>query len=76
MIIKSKKKNFLDEIKDLNCKLNNFKNRINRITFDYDQLLNDYYYLQSEKIFQIKMPDNYEENEEEIVDNINLQEVK
>ena len=46
----------LNEIKELNCQLNNYKIKLNNISLNYDQLLNDFHYIKKEKIFQMSDP--------------------
>ena len=41
---------YLNEIKELNCQLNNYKIKLNNLSFNYDQLLNDFHYINKEKI--------------------------
>ena len=47
---------YLNEIKELNCQLNNYKIKLNNLTLNYDQLLNDFHYSKKEKIFQMSEP--------------------
>ena len=39
----------LNEIKELNCQLNNYKIKLNNLSLNYDQLLNDFHYIQKIK---------------------------
>ena len=41
---------YLNEIKELNCQLNNYKIKLNNLSLNYDQLLNDFHYINNEKI--------------------------
>ena len=41
---------YLNEIKELNCQLNNYKIKLNNLKFNYEQLLNDFQYVQKDKI--------------------------
>ena len=41
---------YLNEIKELNCQLNNYKIKLNNLSLNYDQLLNDFHYINKEKI--------------------------
>ena len=41
---------YLNEIKELNCQLNNYKIKLNNLNLNYDQLLNDFHYINKEKI--------------------------
>jgi len=46
-LVNDNKKNelkYLDEIKELNCQLNNYKLQLNKLKLDYDQLSNDFNY--------------------------------
>ena len=66
---------YLNEIKELNCQLNNYKIKLNNLTLNYDQLLNEFHFIKKEKIFQMSQPvytipgkntnekNNYEKNE-------------
>ena len=41
---------YLNEIKELNCQLNNYKIKLNNLKFNYEQLLSDFQYVQKDKI--------------------------
>ena len=41
---------YLNEIKELNCQLNNYKIKLNNLKFNHEQLLNDFQYVQKDKI--------------------------
>ena len=47
---KIKQQKYLNEIKELNCQLNNYKIKLNNLSLNYDQLLNDFHYINKEKI--------------------------
>ena len=60
---------YLNEIKELNCQLNNYKIKLNHLNLDYDQLLNDFHFAKKEKIFRMSepvysMPDEKQNNKE------------
>ena len=44
---------YLNEIKELNCQLNNYKIKLNNLNLNYEQLLNDFHYIQNDKIYKI-----------------------
>lgn len=71
-VIKDK---YLNEIRELNCQLNNYKLKLDKINLEYDQLLSDYHFLKKQQIFQVPTPsprlrNNIQENEGK-VDNDN-----
>ena len=41
---------YLNEIKELNCQLNNYKIKLNDVNLNYEQLLNDFHFIQNDKI--------------------------
>ena len=41
---------YLNEIKELNCQLNNYKIKLNSLSLNYDQLVNDLHYINKDKI--------------------------
>ena len=41
---------YLNEIKELNCQLNNYKIKLNNLSLNYEQLVNDVHYIQNDKI--------------------------
>ena len=44
------KQRYLNEIKELNCQLNNYKIKLNNLSLNYEQLVNDVHYIQNDKI--------------------------
>ena len=67
---------YLNEIKELNCQLNNYKIKLNNLSLNYDQLLNDFHYIKKEKIFQMSEPiyefPSQNKNDNIIKDNKNI----
>ena len=71
------KDKYLNEIRELNCQLNNYKLNLDKITLEYDQLLSDYHFLKKQQIFQMPLPvsqsrNNIQENEKKIAEDNKL----
>ena len=64
----------MNEIKELNCQLTNYKIKLNNLSLNYDQLLNDFHYIKKEKIFQMSEPDySYSNKKTSNTDEINYE---